>query len=118
MPPDDYNFEIAETKPHFLPEIKVTIKLFKFINPKIEKNIFKCADFWLSKGYLIQTSKQGGQKQADANNVALDYYLSGVKINPESFPCVYNVACSYYMEQKYLSAKKWFDLAAKIDPYN
>jgi hypothetical protein len=34
----------------------------------------------------------------DSNNIALDYYLSGVKIDPRHFGCVYNVACSYYFE--------------------
>jgi hypothetical protein len=60
VPPDDYNFEIPETQPFYNPEIQVTVKLFKCINPKIDKDIFKCADFWLSKGYLIQSAKQTG----------------------------------------------------------
>ncbi len=46
----------------------------------------------------------------------MDYYLSGVKIDPKHFGCVYNVACSYYFEEKYINSLKWFELAMKIDP--
>jgi hypothetical protein len=34
-------------------EIQVTIKLYQAKSQKIEEDIFKCADFWLGKGYLI-----------------------------------------------------------------
>ena len=62
----------------------------KFIKPRetlINKDIFKCAEFWLSKGYLIQNNSvansnkinvKENSKNIDVNNVALDYYLSGV----------------------------------------
>jgi tetratricopeptide (TPR) repeat protein len=99
--------------------------LFKSLNPKIEKNIFKCAEFWLSKGYLVQSAaashknkpesaKSGGA--VDANNVALDYYLSGVKIDNRHFGCIYNAACSYYFEKKFVNANKWFSYAVRVDP--
>lgn len=77
-------------------------------------NIFKCADFWMSKGIMIQANTN--QTQTDSNNVALDYYLSGVKIDPSHFGCIYNSACCYFYEKKYTNALKWFDIAIKIDP--
>ena len=90
-------------------------------NPKIDKNIFKCADFWFSNGYLIQSAKPAtsadrAKSQNDQNAAALDYYLSGVKIDPHHFGCVHNVACSYFFEKKYVNANKWFDLTLKIRP--
>ena len=72
----------------------------------------------MSKGVLIQTKKSQGDSldhDKDSNNIALDYYLSGVKIDPRHFGCVYNVGCSYFFEKKYLNALKWFELAIKID---
>ena len=51
----------------------------------IEEDIFQSAEFWLEKGYGIQQKGQinGSKKNAlEADNVALDYYLSGVKIDP------------------------------------
>jgi len=44
--------------------------------------------------------------------------LSGVKINPGHFGCVYNVGCSYYFEKKFLNALKWFEMAIQIDSKN
>jgi hypothetical protein len=46
----------------------------------------------------------------------LEYYLSGVKINPSHFGCIYNAACSYYFANKFCNSLKWFDLALKIEP--
>lgn len=100
-----------------MPEIVVQLKLYHCKTSAIEKDIFKCAEFWLSKGFLIQTkTKSSGATGVDSNNVALDYYLSGVKIDPRHFGCIYNAACSYFFEKKFLNAVKWFDLALKIDP--
>lgn len=115
--PDEYNFENHETGKYFMEEIVVTLKICKAKGSPMEKNIFKCADFWLSKGILIQTKgKADSDESKDSNNAALDYYLSGVKIDPRHFGCVYNVACSYYFEKKYVNANKWFDIAIKLDP--
>ena len=98
----------------------------KFIKPRetlINKDIFKCAEFWLSKGYLIQNNSAANSnkinvkensKNIDVNNVALDYYLSGGKIDPRHFGCVYNVGCSYFKAKMFVNAKKWFDFAIKI----
>jgi tetratricopeptide (TPR) repeat protein len=116
--PDEYNFEINETSSQYMEETTIVLKIMKPAKTTIVKDIFKCADFWMSKGVLIQTKKSLGDSQdqdKDSNNIALDYYLSGVKIDPQHFGCVYNVACSYYFEKKYLNALKWFELAIKID---
>jgi hypothetical protein len=51
--PDDYNFELPETGEYFLEELRITLKILKPAKTAIEENIFKCADFWLSKGVLI-----------------------------------------------------------------
>lgn len=56
------------------------------------------------------------EKTADSNSVALDYYLSGVKFDPRNYGCIYNAGCSYFYEQKYKNALKWFDLALKVNP--
>ena len=59
----------------------------------------------MGKGVLIQSKKQmvgdSNSQDKDSNNIALDYYLSGVKIDPYHFGCVYNVGCSFYFEKKY-----------------
>jgi hypothetical protein len=46
---------------------------------KIEINIFKDAQFWFSKGHTIQNAKN---LEDNSDSVALDYYLSGIKIDP------------------------------------
>ena len=51
----------------------------------------------------------------DTNEAALDHYLSGVKINPSHFECVYNLACSFFTENKYNNAFKWFNHAILIN---
>jgi hypothetical protein len=97
-----------------------------FIKPRetqINKDIFKCAEFWLGKGYLIQNNSATNSNQikvkeniknVDVNNVALDYYLSGIKIDPRHFGCAYNVGCCYFNAKMFVNAKKWFDFAIKI----
>ena len=113
--PDECNFEAAELRSYFLPEVRASLQLFEG-KPTNEKDIFKSADFWLCKGYLIQTGSDHSKKGVDKNNDALEYYLSGVKINPRSFGCVYNAACCYYMEDKHCNALKWFNLALRLQP--
>lgn len=53
------------------------------------------------------------KKSSDADHVALDYYLSGVKIDPMNLPCIYNVGACYFYIGKYKNARKWFDFAVK-----
>jgi len=52
----------------------------------------------------------------DTNMIALDFYLSGVKSDPKHYGCVYNVACSHFMESKFVNALKWFDIALRLRP--
>jgi tetratricopeptide (TPR) repeat protein len=52
----------------------------------------------------------------DRDTVALDYYLSGLKINPSHLGCIYNVGCCHYFTKKFANAEKWFSLAIKLDP--
>jgi len=47
---------------------------------------------------------------------ALDYYLSGVKIDPTHLGCIHNVGCCQYFTGKYQNALKWFNLAIRVDP--
>jgi tetratricopeptide (TPR) repeat protein len=49
-------------------------------------------------------------------DVALDYYLQGVRIDPCHYPCVLNLACVYSQLDKHANASKWFDLARKVNP--
>ena len=88
-------------------------------NNMMEIDIFKSAEFWLSKGHGIQSRAQatGNQKSIlEADNVALDYYLSGVKIDPQHYGCVYNAGCCHFSTGKFNNARKWFDLTTKVDP--
>lgn len=48
--------------------------------------------------------------------VALDYYLSGVKIDSTHIGCVYNIACCHYSTNKFCNAEKWFKLAIQVHP--
>ena len=94
------------------------MKLVKSNLVTIDKDVFECADFWLLKGQAIHAKLASGKTfhitGQDTNIVALDYYLSGVKTDPKHFGCVYNVACSFFMESKFLNALKWFKLALKL----
>jgi tetratricopeptide (TPR) repeat protein len=64
---------------------------------------------------MIQT-KSKAQSEKDSNNIALDYYLSGIKIDPRHYGCVYNTACCYFFERKYRNAYKWFQIAIRLQP--
>ena len=48
--------------------------------------------------------------------MALDYYLSGVKIDPEHYGCIYNTGCCHFLTGKYMNARKWFNLCIKVNP--
>lgn len=104
------------------PKLDLEIKIIcADIKSNVTENIFKNATFWFQKGYLIQTnsakdSKGGKDGKDNVDAVALDYYLSGVKIDPYHLGCVYNVGCCYYFTQKFTNAEKWFNLAIKVDP--
>ena len=58
--PDEYNFEINDTGAHYMDETTIVLKILKPAKTTIVKDIFKCADFWMSKGVLIQTKKSLG----------------------------------------------------------
>ena len=53
-------------------------------------------------------------QKKDGVEVALDYYLQGVRCNPRGFPCVFNLACVYSQLDRHSNAKKWFNVAIKI----
>lgn len=55
-------------------------------------------------------------QKKDGVEVALDYYLQGVRCNPRGFPCVFNLACVYSQLDRHSNAKKWFNVAIKIQP--
>ena len=84
--PEDYNFEISEPKQFYQKDLFVKLPIAQPLPTKAnqEVDIFKSAEFWLSKGYVIQNRahQSSNQKNNEADNVALDYYLSGVKIDP------------------------------------
>lgn len=52
----------------------------------------------------------------DGVEVAVDYYKHGIRVNPASYSCVYNLACVYLTLNKALNAAKWFGLAIKVAP--
>jgi tetratricopeptide (TPR) repeat protein len=45
----------------------------------------------------------------------LEYYLKGVRANNSHYPCIFNLACSYFKLEKNKNAKKWFEIAIKTD---
>lgn len=99
----------------------MSLKVMPAPKLKIEINIFKDAQFWFSKGYSIQLKQSlsttpEDDKQNNSDAVALDYYLSGVKIDPAHIGCIYNVGCCQYFIRRYANAEKWFTFAVKIDP--
>lgn len=53
VPPDDFNFEVKEPSSYEMNEVKMTIKLFQPPNSQFDQNIFKSAEYWLSKGYIL-----------------------------------------------------------------
>ncbi|CDW89030.1 tpr domain containing protein [Stylonychia lemnae] len=77
-------------------------------NKKTRQQVFQDAEFWLTKGFLMQRS--------EGTEVALDYYKHGIRVNPWNFPCVYNLACVYSHLNQNNNARKWFNLAIKIAP--
>ena len=48
--------------------------------------------------------------------MALDYYLSGVKIDQTHYGCIYNAGCCHFFTGKFQNARKWFDLTTKVRP--
>lgn len=47
---------------------------------------------------------------------AIDYYKHGLRINPWSFKCIYNLATIFSNIKKHRNARKWYDIAIKVDP--
>lgn len=48
--------------------------------------------------------------------MALDYYLSGIKIDPQHIGCIYNVGCCQFAIGRFSNAEKWFHFAIQVDP--
>lgn len=70
-------------------------------NKLIGKNPFICPEYWLSKGYKIQTGDDSNEnmgkngdkgKVIDMSDHALDYYYQGIRIQPRHFGCCFNIA--------------------------
>lgn len=89
-----------------LENCKLSVQQIEPENKKIQQQAFQDAEFWFGKGFAMQ--------KKDGVEVALDYYLQGVRCNPRGFPCVFNLACVYSQLDRHSNAKKWFNLAIKI----
>ena len=111
--PEEFNTEVKEPKEYFHPELIVELPLYepKPIKQAMmnDKDIFKSAEFWLNQGHQ-KCQKKALNVGPDRHSVALDYYLSGVKIDPEHYGCIYNTGCCYFYTGKYQNARKWFTL--------
>lgn len=97
---------------------------------QIGKNVFECAEYWLSKGYQAQTGRsvfqalQGSSKaQAvvigrgqDQTDQALDFYFQGLRKNPRHYGCCHNIGVTYLLQGKNCNARKWFSFAKSIEP--
>ena len=122
-------------------ELEIDIVILKPIvdYDEFSTEVFKKASFWQMKGYNIQRVAaglkefdpyekiRGQQKKAgededetipggDVDYVALDYYKSGVRIEPGHFGCIFNIARCYFNTKRYLNAKIWFTYASKANP--
>ena len=63
MTPEDYNFEVSEPQEFFQKELYYKMSLYEPLNTSKDNNmmeidIFKSAEFWLSKGHGIQSRAQ------------------------------------------------------------
>jgi hypothetical protein len=47
------NFDLPEQKETFNPELEIQLKLIAAQQSREATNIFKDAQFWISKGYMI-----------------------------------------------------------------
>ena len=91
---------------------------------KSSKDIFKDAQFWFAKGHILltlgslksQDEESEEVKIENKESVALDYYLSGVKIEPTHLGCIHNVGCCHFFLGNFANAEKWFNLAIQVDP--
>ena len=63
-------------------------------------------------------SSSSGELTTAKNTTALDYYLSGIKIDPYNVGCAYNVACTFYEEKMFCNSLKWFNLAIRLSKDN
>ena len=118
--PEEYNFELLEASKTYFPDLFVKLELMAPNTQNIEKNIFKSADYWIQKGYLIQNDQRNTSNTYSTaqNTSALDYYLSGIKIDPTNLGCAYNIACSFYYEKMFSNSLKWFKLAENLSSEN
>ena len=66
------------------------------------------SDFWLVKGVEIN---QSNQLQA-----AIPCYKQALKLNPENFLAMYNLATNYERLKKFSAALKWLRLAVEVKP--
>lgn len=117
---EEINDEVPEPAKYYQESMDLSLKVMAAPKNKMEVNIFKDAQFWFSKGHNIQLKSAKCQtddsKKDNSDTVALDYYLSGVKIDPSHIGCIYNVGCCQYFTSKFANADKWFSLAIKVDP--
>lgn len=114
VPPKIVTVEMIESeepeliRPEKLEKCKLVVQQIEPENKKILHEAFQDAEFWFGKGYSMQ--------KEDGVEVALDYYLQGIRCNPNHYPCVFNLACVYSQLDKHANARKWFNLAIKIAP--
>lgn len=95
--------------PKQLENCKLSVMQIEPENKKMKfQNVFQDAEFWFGKGYAMQ--------KIDGVEVALDYYIKGIRCNPSHFACVFNLACVYSILDRHCNALKWFNLAIKISP--
>ena len=55
VPQDDINFELPEPLSYYQQDLNFDLKVIEAKKNKIEPNIFKDAQFWFTKGHIIQT---------------------------------------------------------------
>lgn len=87
--------------------MELDLKYLVAPNVPAKEDIFKDAKYIYYKGYTNQTKDK-------KLTIAIDYYLSGVKIDPSHYGCAYNAAYCYYTVKQFVNAEKWFGLASKL----
>ena len=101
---------VFEPEQYFQESLEINLKIMPAEGKVTQTNIFKDATFWFNKGYSIQVVRYKPIKNQKDNVdlIALDYYLSGFKIDRDHLGCIYNTGCCMYFTGKFANAERWF----------
>jgi len=67
VPADDINFELPEPLSYYQANLNLDLKVMEAKKNKIEQNILKDAQFWFTKGHIIQTLNKVASEGSSEN---------------------------------------------------